>query len=468
MPARRFHFPGVPAEEVPMTQVVTLTLDQLNCIAEEDNPSSPYLWTAFLWIDETDHVQLRTPVESDDRLLLSSNLQPGQSASIPPSVGVATYSADNLGQAFIQVTALWQAHDFSANALQDGFKKFGTSLQSAIQDNLLGLASSDPQTQQHATDEVEKTVHQAVYDAIWNGLTAVEKAMIGDGQIKLDSEIGTAYQVFRTIQPKQQFTITLGDLYRGRLLFYRDETQNGSGLVAGPSVIGASGWGEFRFLFSGGDGIIYAVNREGDLLFYRDHNQDGTGNVADPSVIGHGGWGEFKFLFSGGSGIIYAVKGGDLLFYRDHNQDGTGNVADPSVIGHGGWDALEFVFSGGNGIIYAVKGGKLLFYRDHTQDGTGNVADPSVIGDGAWGEFKFLFSAGDGIIYAVDHAGDLLFYRDHNQDGTGNVANPSVIGAGWDEFKFVFSGGGKGIIYAAEQNPTHGYQIPGILQVTSS
>ena len=75
-----------------MTQVVTLTLDQLNCIAEEDNPSSPYLWTAFLWIDETDHVQLRTPVESDDRLLLSSNLQPGQSASIPPSVGVATAS----------------------------------------------------------------------------------------------------------------------------------------------------------------------------------------------------------------------------------------------------------------------------------------------------------------------------------------------------------------------------------------
>jgi hypothetical protein len=308
-----------------MTQVVTLTLDQLNCIAEEDNPSSPYLWTAFLWIDETDRVQLRTPFESDDRVILSSNLQPGQSASIPPSVGVATYSVDNLGQAFIQVTALWQAHDFSANALQDGFKKFGTKLQSAIQDNLLGLASANPQTQQHATDEVEKTVHQAVYDAIWNGLTAVEKAMIGDGQIKLDSEIGTAYQVFRNIQPKQQFTITLGDLYRGRLLFYRDETQNGSGPVAGPSVIGDSGWGEF------------------------------------------------KFLFSGGGGIIYAVKGGKLLFYRDHNQD-----------------------------------------------------------------------------------------------GTGNVASPNVIGAGWDEFKFVFSGGGKGIIYAAEQNPTHGYQIPGILQVTNS
>jgi Tachylectin len=94
----------------------------------------------------------------------------------------------------------------------------------------------------------------------------------------------------------------------GRLLFYRDLTQNGTGDVSNPSVIGLGGWQAFKFLFSGGNGVIYAVNEDGQLLFYRDTTQDGSPtSVSDPSVIGLGGWQAFKFLFSGGNGIIYAV-----------------------------------------------------------------------------------------------------------------------------------------------------------------
>ena len=125
------------------------------------------------------------------------------------------------------------------------------------------------------------------------------------------------------------------------------------------------GWGTFKFLFSGGDGIIYAVDQQGKLLFYRDYHQDGTGDVDTPKTIGLGGWNAFKFLFSGGNGIIYAVNqkptdprdhrsGGKLLFYRDFHRDGTGDVDTPSVIGLGGWDAFNSLFSGGNGAIYAV------------------------------------------------------------------------------------------------------------------
>jgi hypothetical protein len=75
-----------------------------------------------------------------------------------------------------------------------------------------------------------------------------------------------------------------------------------------PSVIGLGGWSDFDFLFSGGDGIIYAVDQAGQLLFYRDYTQNGTGDVDTPSVIGLGGWTDFKFLFSGGNGIIYAAE----------------------------------------------------------------------------------------------------------------------------------------------------------------
>jgi hypothetical protein len=95
----------------------------------------------------------------------------------------------------------------------------------------------------------------------------------------------------------------------GRLLFYRDHTRDGTGDVSSPSVIGLGGWQAFKFLFSGGDGSIYAVDDAGQLLFYRDSTRDGTGDVSSPSVIGLGGWQAFKFLFSGGDGIIYAVVG---------------------------------------------------------------------------------------------------------------------------------------------------------------
>jgi hypothetical protein len=237
----------------------------------------------------------------------------------------------------------------------------------------------------------------------------------------------------------------------GKLLFYRDANQNGTGDVNSPSVIGQGGWQDFKFLFSGGNGIIYAVNPDGQLLFYRDTTQDGTGDVNTPSVIGQGGWQDFKFLFSGGNGIIYAVNpDGQLLFYRDATQDGTGDVNTPSVIGQGGWQDFKFLAAGGNGIIYAVDpDGQLLFYRDATQDGTGDVNTPSVIGQGGWQDFKFLAAGGNGIIYAVDQAGQLLFYRDATQDGTGDVNTPSVIGlGGWQVFKFL-AAGGNGIIYAA-------------------
>lgn len=236
----------------------------------------------------------------------------------------------------------------------------------------------------------------------------------------------------------------------GQLLFYRDTTQNGSGDVNTPAVIGLGGWQQFIHLFSGGNGIIYAVNPEGQLLFYRDWRRDGTGDVSSPSVIGQGGWQQMRHLFSGGNGILYAVDpDGRLLFYRDAALNGTGDVASPSVIGQGGWQDLRFLFSGGNGIIYAVDpDGRLLFYRDTTQDGTGDVANPAVIGQGGWQDFKFLFSGGGGIIYAVNPEGQLLFYRDTTQNGTGDVANPSVIGqGGWQQFKFLFSGG-EGILYA--------------------
>jgi hypothetical protein len=45
----------------------------------------------------------------------------------------------------------------------------------------------------------------------------------------------------------------------GALLYHRDTTRNGTGTVSSPSTIGLGGWQNMRHVFSGGNGILYAV-----------------------------------------------------------------------------------------------------------------------------------------------------------------------------------------------------------------
>ena len=187
------------------------------------------------------------------------------------------------------------------------------------------------------------------------------------------------------------------------------------------------GFQDMRHVFSGGNGIIYAVNQQGQLLFYRDKNQDGTSNITGPSIIGSG-LQNMRPIFSGGNGTIYAVNEfNQLLFYRDKNQDGTGSISNSSVIGV----QFENPFSGGNGIIYDVNvWGLLYFYRDQKQDGTGSLTGRVTLSQGGWGFMRFIFSDGNGTIYAINSEGQLLSSRDEKQDGSGVVPPPSVIGQG--------------------------------------
>ncbi len=254
---------------------------------------------------------------------------------------------------------------------------------------------------------------------------------------------------YNSAQKKAAEAATAPTVSVGALKFYKNN-DDGVGQFADPKTIGGGGWQQLTKVFSGGDGIIYAVNPSGQLLFYRDTTQNGTGDVGNPRIIGGGGWQQFSHVFSGGDGVIYAVNpAGQLLFYRDKNRDGTGNVGDPKVIGSGGWQGFIHLFSGGDGVIYAVNSaGQLLFYRDKNRDGTGDVGDPKVIGNGGWQELSQVFSNGNGVIYAINPAGQLLFYRDAARNGTGNVGNPKIVGGGgWEQYHKVFSGG-NGIIYA--------------------
>ena len=256
----------------------------------------------------------------------------------------------------------------------------------------------------------------------------------------------------------------------GSLLWYRDDLKDGTngpnaqrGWAAASSSQIGFGWTGFKTVFAGDDGVIYAIRRTGELLWYRDLLRNGgngaraqTGWAANSGQQIGGGWAGFKFVFSGGAGIIYAVREtGELIFYRDALRDGSNGAAgDHGWAGNSGkqigvgWAGFRQVFSGGNGVIYAIKTtGELLWYRDERRDGS-NAPDGSSgwaansgsqIGIG-W-NFTDVFGPGDGqgLIYGITDSSDLLYYRDTLRDGTNGpdarrgwaVNSGAQIGLGW-------------------------------------
>ena len=210
----------------------------------------------------------------------------------------------------------------------------------------------------------------------------------------------------------------------GKMIWYRHlGRDDGSFTWQGPK--GQRPRWDYRHVFSGGDGVIYAVEhmveplvnargstgpRAGGRLLWHRHLgwADGSDRWAQaPKTIGQG-W-DFKHVFSGGDGVIYAINhDGDLVWYRHLGREDGRFVWDgPRTVGHG-WDFAQ-VFSAGDGVIYAVEpmveplvrveertgpptGGRLFWYRHlGWADGTDSWAEgPKTVGKG-W-EFEHVFA----------------------------------------------------------------------------
>ncbi|SJM92556.1 tachylectin-related carbohydrate-binding protein [Crenothrix polyspora] len=174
-------------------------------------------------------------------------------------------------------------------------------------------------------------------------------------------------------------------------------------------------------MFSGDDGIIYTINNKGQLLWSR---HDGRFNGSQVwtngnklSIIGNG-WNKYSHVFSGGDGIIYAITtDGKMLWFRHTGWlDGTAKwTADSGKQVSKGWVGVLKVFSGGNGVIYSIMpSGRLRWHRhDGRLTGTDNWVNAgvhSVVGYN-WQGYRQVFTGGDGIIYAITAKGDLLWHR---------------------------------------------------------
>jgi hypothetical protein len=230
------------------------------------------------------------------------------------------------------------------------------------------------------------------------------------------------------------------------------------------------------------DGVIYAITQDYRLLWYRhtgfaDGHDAWAGHLPVPAGQLDGqcgvGW-NFKQVFSGGNGVIYAITDDYRLLWYSHTAYADGQAAfaaQPAVpvgrlagqVGEG-WNFRQ-VFSGGNGVIYAITHDfRLLWYRHlgfaNGQDSWApHLPVPAGHLDGQIGagwNFRQVFSGGNGVIYAITHDYRLLWYRHTGfADGRdGWAPHPPVpagrlngqIGEGWN-FRQVFSGG-NGVIYA--------------------
>jgi outer membrane protein assembly factor BamB len=98
-------------------------------------------------------------------------------------------------------------------------------------------------------------------------------------------------------------------------------------------------------VFSGGEGVMYAITSDGTLVWYRHRGYlDGTHEWDGPKNVGTG-WSDFTRVFSPGDGTIYAMKPtGEVLWYLHAGyKDGTSSWQGPVEIATD-WNDFIFVF----------------------------------------------------------------------------------------------------------------------------
>jgi M6 family metalloprotease-like protein len=224
------------------------------------------------------------------------------------------------------------------------------------------------------------------------------------------------------------------------------------------------------------DAVLYGVKPEGSLVWYR-HLARPTGqgswaNCGTQRVLATGsgpgsGWSAFRQVVGGGEGVLYAIKrDGSLVWYRhlarSIGQSSWANSGTQRVLVTGSgpgsaWSAFKQVAGGGEGVLYAIKqDGSLAWYKhEGWREGTSSWANGGtqrvlVTGSGpgsAWSAFKQVVSGGEGVLYAIKQDGSLVWYKHEGwRQGTNTWANGGtqrvlVTGSGpgsaWAQFEIV-------------------------------
>lgn len=204
---------------------VNVTLQNLNCIRQDrgSDGSYPFIWPAVVSINTTNgKVNLvGSEFPSLARVILANGMKSGDTASIPLQVGLngMRFDEDLSNFKLIAIVALLEKRDLSDDEILGGYLVFADALQTAIEENLGGLASSDPDVNQKAIDAINASVHQKVTDAIEARMTDAEKLAVKLGTFVPDTVIDTAHSVVST-DADWTFQLTFGNTPDNQSNFY--------------------------------------------------------------------------------------------------------------------------------------------------------------------------------------------------------------------------------------------------------
>ncbi len=207
-----------------------------------------------------------------------------------------------------------------------------------------------------------------------------------------------------------------------------------------------SGWGGFKFVTSGDDTNVFAVQSDGALKHYVNASSGPEGKWSAGKI--GSGWAGFTNVFAGPANTIYAINpNGDLKWYKSLGggkwAKGSGNKVG------GGWGMFKYVFHGGGGVIYGVKPSGTLHWYKRADNSSQNWESGAgaQIGSG-WTKYNKIFGAYPNYIFGIEPNGKLHEYKRSNSGKSGAWVKGSgkVVGSGWDEHNKVFANN-KGVIY---------------------
>lgn len=218
---------------------------------------------------------------------------------------------------------------------------------------------------------------------------------------------------------------------------------NGSAKVIG------GGFAGYLDVMGGLDGSLLCRDSYGHIDRYRyvvTDSNTGAGsweNGGSPVRVGTG-FDRFARVFGGPDGVIWAIDTNGDLWQSTYTN---GTMSTPVKVG-GGWREPDWCGADSGGVIYAVRHGVLVWFR-YTGGAWVNGGNLIQIGDGGWGDMfnRALCAAGGGLFYwvALDRSNPpgsdnqlgwlyLTNYQTVAADGGGRWANNAssrVVGSGF-------------------------------------
>lgn len=182
----------------------------------------------------------------------------------------------------------------------------------------------------------------------------------------------------------------------------------------------------FRFVMSGGPKILLAVDQLGRLWFFHHEGEKGE-DVYDGKVISIG-WEPYRRVFAGADNNIFTVEANGNMRWYNFDLNGTNIVWNhvAEIISTKALTYMDFFADKDNRIFVVDRnGGGLNYFPFDAINPKLPLINPINLGSSGWHTFLEIVAGANGEIYAMTKEGTLFFYK-LNTAGSFEVAQRQI------------------------------------------